>query len=208
MKRCLELQTGEHVVKAKCAHMQLVHPLGVRLVIQRGAIASVGMGLRAGTPRNKVHILRRIDHWLTQAKQVTLLTGEDHLLVYLQLRVQDFYSRNALKCFHQGFRYPEAVAEVVPEDRLTTKQRYDNLHAELLSKTRPGNTPQQVPSPLARVLEALELIVFNKAVSVRLRTSLRSVLFSSDLDARARQVCRAQTGVPGHRVLAHSANVV
>ena len=55
-----------------------------------------------------------------QAKQVSFRTTEGHVLDYLQLKVQELCTRNAVKCLHVGFMYLATVAEAVPEDRLTS----------------------------------------------------------------------------------------
>ena len=105
------------------------------------------------------------------------------------------------------FRYLEAVAEVGPEERLTTNQKEPphHLHAELLSKTRPGNTPKQASRPLVGGAGSTGTHSAQEG-NRRLRTSLGLVQSSSNLvfvPVRRPQRARALDGEEHSRV-AHS----
>ena len=145
-------------------------PLGQRLAQKPGASNTMGLGLRSGTLRNRVHVLRRFLSWLATSHQVPFPTSEEHILDYLEIKVQEPCTRSALKAVHQSLVYLEEISEISPAARLTVKPRYSNLFAELLSQTRPGAEPKQAPRPLLRVLEAIERTVVdhNEAVFIRL----------------------------------------
>ena len=64
-------------------------PLGQRLVEKPAACNSIGMGLRSGTLRNRVHVLRLYFAWQAMAHQVPFSSPEEHVLDYLELKVQE-----------------------------------------------------------------------------------------------------------------------
>ena len=68
-------------------------PLGQRLM----ECNSMGLGLRSGTLRNRVHALRRYFSWLASSHQVPL--------DYLELKAQEPCTRVALKVVHQRLVY-------------------------------------------------------------------------------------------------------
>ena len=84
----------------------------------------MGLGLRAGTIRNRAHVLRRYFLWLAQTFRLPFPEQEEHYLDYLALRVQEPCTRCTLKCVHQSFVYLEEVSEIEPHRRVTVKQRY------------------------------------------------------------------------------------
>ena len=134
-------------------------PLGQRLVEIQAAWNRMGLGLRSGTTRNRVHALRRYFTWLATSHQVPFPSSEEHLLDYLELKVQEPCTRVALKVVHQSLVYIEEISEISPASRLSVRPRHSNLLAELLSQTRLGAEPRQAPRPLFRVLEAIERTV-------------------------------------------------
>ena len=145
-------------------------PLGQRLVEKPAACNSMGLGLRSGTLRNRVHALRRYFTWLATSHQVPFPSTEEHMLDYLELKVQEPCTRVALKVVHQSLVYLEVISEISPDARLTVRPRYSNLLAELLSQTKPGSEPRQAPRPLLKVLEAIERTVvdYREPVFIRL----------------------------------------
>ena len=145
-------------------------PLGQRLVEKLAACNSMGLGLRSGTLRNRVHALRRYFTWLATSHQVPFPSAEEHMLDFLELKVQEPCTRVALKVVHQSLVYLEEISEISPAARLTVRPRYSNLFAELLSQTRPSAEPRQAPRPLVRVLEAIERTVvdYREPVFIRL----------------------------------------
>ena len=120
-------------------------PLGQRLVQRPAEVASMGLGLRAGTLRNRAHVLRRYFLWLAQSFRLPFPEQEEHYLDYLALRVQEPCTRCTLKCVHQSFVYLEEVSEIEPHRRVTVRQRYSNMLAELLSRTLPGSQADKRP---------------------------------------------------------------
>ena len=84
---------------------------------------------------------------------------EEHMLDYLELKVQEPCTRVALKVVHQSLVYLQEIAEIAPAARFTVRPQYRNLLAELLSQTKPGAEPRQAPRPLVEVLEAIERTV-------------------------------------------------
>ena len=58
-------------------------PLGQRLVQRPAEVASMGLGLRAGTLRNRAHVLRRYFLWLAQSFRLPFPEQEEHYLDYL-----------------------------------------------------------------------------------------------------------------------------
>ena len=145
-------------------------PLGRRLVEKPAACNSMGLGLRSGTLRNRVHALRRYFTWLASSHQVPFPCVEEHVLDYLELKVQEPCTRVSLKVVHQSLVYLEEISEISPDARLTVRPRYSNLLAELLSQTKPGAEQRQAPRPLLRVLEAIERTVvdYREPVFIRL----------------------------------------
>ena len=113
-------------------------PLGQRLMEKPAACNSMGLGLRSGTLRDRVHALRRYFSWLATSHQVPFPSAEEHVLDYLQLKVQEPCTRVALKVVHQSLVYLDETAEISPAARLTVRPRYSNLLAELLSQTKLG----------------------------------------------------------------------
>ena len=87
---------------------------------QVAAMSSLGMDLRARTLLKKAQILGHFLQLLAQTKQITFSMSEEHLLDFLQLRLQEPCTRNAVKGLHESFMYLETVADIVPKDRLTT----------------------------------------------------------------------------------------
>ena len=144
-------------------------PLGQRLVQRPAEAASMGLGLRAGTLRNRAHVLRRYLLWLAQSFRLTFPEQEERYLDYLALRVQEPCTRCTLKCVHQSFVYPEEVSEIEPHRRVTVRPRYSNMLAELLSRTLPGSPSRQAPRPLLRILQSVESVVTNQSVAVFFR---------------------------------------
>ena len=144
-------------------------PLGQKLVEKPAACNSMGLGLRKRCA-NRVRALRRYFTWLATSHQVPFPSSEEHLLDYLELKVQDPCTREALKVVHQTLVYLEEVSEISPAGRLTVRPPFSNLLAELLSQTRPGAEPRQAPRPLVRVLEAIERTVvdYREPVFIRL----------------------------------------
>ena len=144
-------------------------PLGQRLVQRPAEVASMGLGLRAGTLRNRAHVLRRYFLWLAQSFRLPFPEQEEHYLDYLALRVQEPCTRCTLKCVHQSFVYLEEVSEIEPHRRVTVRQRYSNMLAELLSRTLPGSPSRQAPRPLLRILQSVESVVTNESVAAYIR---------------------------------------
>ena len=128
-------------------------PLGQRLVQRPAEAASMGLGLRAGTLRNRAHVLRRYFLWLAQSFRLPFPEQEEHCLDHLALRVQEPCTRCTLKGVHQSFVYLEEVSEIEPHPRVTLRQHYSNMLAELLSRTLPGAPSRQAPRPLQRKLQ-------------------------------------------------------
>ena len=89
-------------------------PLQQRLVEKPAACNSMGLGLRSGTLRNRVHALRRYFCWLATTHQVPFPSVEEHMLDYLELEVQERCNRVALKVVHQSLVYLEEIAEISP----------------------------------------------------------------------------------------------
>ena len=89
-------------------------PLGQRLVQRPAEVASMGLGLRAGTLRNRAHVLRRYFLWLAQSFRLPFPEQEEHYLDFLALRVQEPCTRCTLKGVHQPFVYLEEVSEIEP----------------------------------------------------------------------------------------------
>ena len=145
-------------------------PLGRRLVEKPAACNSMGLCLRSGTLRNRVNALRRYFTWLASSYRVPFPCVEEHVLDYLELKVQEPCTRVSLKVVHQTLVYLEEISEISPEARLTVRPRYSNLLAELLSQTKPGSEPRQAPRPLVKVLEAIERTVvdYREPVVIRL----------------------------------------
>ena len=111
-------------------------PLGQRLVEKPttcNSMDSMGLGLRSGTLRNRVHALRRYFTWLATSHQVTFPETEEHMLDYLELKVQEPYTGVALKVVHQRLLYLEEISEISPAARLTVRPHYSKLLAELVS---------------------------------------------------------------------------
>ena len=106
-----------------------------------------------------MHALRRYFCWLATSHQVPFPSVEEHMLDFLELKVQEPCSRVALKEAHQSLVYLEKISEISPAARLTVRPRYSDLLAELLSQTKPGAEPRQAPRPLVKVLEAIERTV-------------------------------------------------
>ena len=144
-------------------------PLGQRLVQRPTEAASMGLGLRAGTLRNRAHVLRRYFLWLAQSFRLPFPEQEEHYLDYLALRVQEPCTRCTLKCVHQSFVYLEEVSEIQPHRRVTVRQRYSNMLAELVSRTLPGSPSRQAPRPLLRILQSVESLLTNESVAVYIR---------------------------------------
>ena len=69
-----------------------------------------GDGTRSGTLRNRAHALRRYFSWQAMAHQVPFLSAEEHVLDYLELKVQEMRTRAALKVVHQSFTYLEETS--------------------------------------------------------------------------------------------------
>ena len=65
--------------------------------------------------------------------------------------------------------YLEEVSEIEPHRRVTVRQRYSNMLAELLSRTLPGSPSRQAPRPLLRILQSVESVVTNESVAVYIR---------------------------------------
>ena len=121
-------------------------PLGQRLVEELAERNSMGLGLRSGTLRNRVHALRRYISWLATSYQVPFPSAEEHVLDYLELKVQEPCTRVALKVVHQSLVYLKEIAEISPAARLTVRPRYSNLLAELLSQTKPRSRTKASPA--------------------------------------------------------------
>ena len=98
-------------------------PLGRRLVEKPAACNSMGLGLRSGTLRNCVHALRRYFTWLASSHRVPFPCVEEHVLDYLELKVQEPCTRVSLKVVHQSLVYLEEISEISPEARLTVRPR-------------------------------------------------------------------------------------
>ena len=92
-------------------------PLGTRLAIQRAVHGSMVLGLRPGSLRNRVRVVRRFFVWLAHSYQVPFPVLEEHFLDYLALRVQEPCTRNVLKCTHEGFVFLEEVSELKPAEQ-------------------------------------------------------------------------------------------
>ena len=120
-------QDGERAEKSRwLAHLATLlmgtqTPLGQRLVEKPTACNSMGLGLRSGTLRNRVHALRRYFTWLATSHQVPFPSAEEHVLDYLELEVQETCTRVALKVVHQSLVYLEEIAEISPAARLTVR---------------------------------------------------------------------------------------
>ena len=125
-------QDAERAEKSRwLAHLATLL-VGQRLVEKPAACNSMGLGLRSGTLRNRVHALRRYFSLLATSHQVPFPSAEEHVLDYLELKVQELCTRVALKVVHQSLVYLEEIAEISPAARLTVRPRYSNLLAELL----------------------------------------------------------------------------
>ena len=107
--------------------------------------------------------------WLASSHQVPFLCVEEHVLDFLELKVQEPCTRVSLKVVHQSLVYLEEISEISPEARLTVRPRYSNLLAELLYQTKPGSEPRQAPRPLLKVLEAIERTVVDHREPVFIR---------------------------------------
>ena len=154
-------------------------PLGQRLVEKPAACNNMGLGLRSGTLRNRVHALRRYFCWLATSHQVPPPSVEEHMLDHLELKVQEPCTRVALKVVHQTLVYLDEIAEISPAARLTVRPRYSNL-AELLSQTKLGAEPRQAPRPLVKVLDAIERTVVGLP-GASVHSSVCVVLLASDV---------------------------
>ena len=130
-------------------------PLGRRFVEKPTACNSMGLGLRSGTLRNRVHALRPYFTWLASSHRVPFPSVTEHVLDYLELKVQEPCTRVSLKVVHH-LVYLEEISGISPEARLTVRPRYSNLLAELLSQTKP-------------VLEAIERTVVDYLEPVFIR---------------------------------------
>ena len=96
---------------------------------------SMGLGLRSGTLRNRIHALCRYFTWLATSHQVPFPSSEEHLLDCVELKVQEPCTRVALKVVHQSLVYLEEISEISPEARLTVRplkpdrvQNHDKPH--------------------------------------------------------------------------------
>ena len=134
-------------------------PLGQRLVQRPAEAASMGLGLRAGTLRNRAHVLHRYILWLAQSFRLPFPEQEEHHLDYLALQG----SRT------ESFVYLEEVSEIEPHRRVTVRRRSSNMPAELLSRTLPGAPSKHAPRPLLRILQSVETVVTNESVAVYIR---------------------------------------
>ena len=134
-------------------------PLGQRLVQKPAACNSMGLALRSGTLRNRVHALRPYFSWLATSHQVPFPSAEEHMLDYLELKVQEPCTQTAFKVVHQSLVHLEEISEISPAGRLTVRPRYSNLFAEQLTQNKPGEEPRQAPRPLIKILEAIERTV-------------------------------------------------
>ena len=141
-------------------------PLGQRLVQRPAEVASMGSVYGRETLRNRAHVLRRYFLWLAQSFRLPFPEQEED---YLALRVQEPCTRCTLKCVHQSFVYLEEVSEIEPHRRVTVRQRYSNMLAELLSRTLLGSPSKQAPRPLLRILQSVESVVTNESVAVYIR---------------------------------------
>ena len=81
-------------------------PLGRRLVEKPAACNSMGLCLRSGTLRNRVNALRRYFTWLASSYRVPFPCVEEHVLDYVELKVQEPCTRVSLKVVHQSPRLP------------------------------------------------------------------------------------------------------
>ena len=97
---------------------------------------TMGLGLHASQ-----QVLRSFLSWLATSHQVPFPTIEEHILDYLEIKVQEPCTRSALK----------ATKALCSWKSLRLGFRSDL--GELLSKTRPGAQPKQAPRPLLWVLD-------------------------------------------------------
>ena len=81
--QCTEKTGGALLISGTAA------PLGTRLTSQPGARKSIGLVLRPGTLRNRVHVLRRFFTWLAQVCQVSFPVTEVQVLDCFTLKVQE-----------------------------------------------------------------------------------------------------------------------